>query len=53
MPGNRDTETFQLLYNKVKHLKNCVFYTDDWAAFAKVLPQDCHIIGKLRTVDIE
>jgi insertion element IS1 protein InsB len=51
--GGRDTKTFQRLYNKVKHLKICTFYTDNWDDFAKVLPQDRHIIGKTHTVDIE
>ena len=30
-----------------------MFYTDDWEAFAKVLPQKCHVIGKAHTIDIE
>ncbi|ETZ07182.1 hypothetical protein P618_200576 [Holospora obtusa F1] len=34
--GNRDAATFTRLYEKVKHLKNCTFYTDDWDAFSKV-----------------
>ena len=51
--GNRDTATFKRLYNKVKHLKHCIFYTDDWDAFAKVLPKERHIIGKKHTVAIE
>jgi IS1 family transposase/transposase-like protein len=51
--GNRDTATFRRLYNKVKHLKNCIFYTDNWDAFAKVLPQKRHVIGKTGTVSIE
>jgi len=33
------------LYDKLKHLKNCIFYTDKWDAFAKVLPKKRHIIG--------
>ena len=45
--------TFRRLYNKVKHLKNCIFYTDNWDAFAKVLPKKRHIIGKTGTVSIE
>ena len=53
MLGNRDTATFKRLYNKVKHLKHCIFYTDDWDAFAKVLPKERHIIGKKHTVAIE
>jgi insertion element IS1 protein InsB len=51
--GRRDTATFRRLYDKVKHLKNCTFYTDDWEAFAKVLPSERHIIGKAHTIDIE
>jgi len=45
--------TFRRLYNKVKHLKNCIFYTDDWDAFSKVLPKSRHVIGKTHTVTIE
>jgi len=37
----------------VKHLKNCIFYTDGWEAFAKVLPKPRHIIGKKHTTAIE
>ena len=51
--GNRDTKTFQRLYNKVKHLTKAVFYTDNWDVFAKVLPSDRHIIGKKYTTEIE
>jgi insertion element IS1 protein InsB len=35
--------------DKVKHLTNCIFYTDDWDAFAKGLPKKRHIIGKKHT----
>jgi insertion element IS1 protein InsB len=51
--GCRDTATFRRLYNKVKHLENCTFYTDNWDAFAEVLPPERHIIGKAHTIDIE
>ena len=51
--GGRDAETFRRLYDKVKHLTSCIFYTDDWDAFAKVLPRDRHIVGKAGTVVIE
>ena len=51
--GSRDAATFQRLYDKLKHLKECIFYTDDWAAFSKVLPPERHIIGKAHTVAIE
>lgn len=51
--GRRDVATFKRLYAKVEHLKDCVFYTDDWDAFAKVLPADRHVIGKAHTISIE
>jgi insertion element IS1 protein InsB len=51
--GNRDIATFRRLYSKVKHLKNCIFYTDDWSAFANVLPSERHVIGKAHTTAIE
>ena len=37
----------------MKHLAGCTFYTDNWDAFAKVLPRERHVIGKAHTVGIE
>jgi IS1 family transposase len=37
----------------VKHLKNCIFYTNYWKAFAKVLQPKRDIIRKFGTVAIE
>ena len=51
--GHRDISTFKQLYDKVKHLKNCTFFTDNWDAFSNVLPKDRHVIGKKHTVFIE
>ncbi|MGH8428680.1 MAG: IS1 family transposase [Gammaproteobacteria bacterium] len=51
--GGRDAATFQQLYDKVKHLTDCIFYTDDWEAFAQVLPPERHVIGKAHTIMIE
>ena len=51
--GGRDSATFRRLYAKVKHCKGCTFYTDNWDAFAEVLPPERHIIGKAHTIDIE
>ena len=51
--GGRDATTFRRLYDKVKHLTDCTFYTDNWDAFAEVLPQERHVIGKAHTVTIE
>src|SRR5262249_30825928 len=51
--GGRDAATFRRLYDKVKHLTDCVFYTDTWDAFAHILPQERHSIGKAYTHAIE
>lgn len=51
--GGRDAATFRRLFEKVKHLENCTFYTDDWVAFAKVLHKGRHVIGKADTITIE
>jgi len=51
--GNRDIATFRRLYDKVKHLIDCIFYTDNWSVFASVLPPERHIVGKAQTVAIE
>ena len=51
--GGRDAATFERLYDQLKHFTACVFYTDDWDAFAKVLPTERHITGKAQTHAIE
>ena len=51
--GGRDVATFQRLYDQVKHLHDCLFYTDNLDTFAEVLPQERHIIGKAYTHAIE
>ena len=51
--GDRDATTFQRLYEKVKHVENCVFYTDNWDSFSEVLPKEKQVIGKTHTVAIE
>ena len=51
--GRRDIATVRRLYAKLKHLKSCHFYTDDWNAFAAVLPGERHFIGKKYTRAIE
>ena len=53
LTGGRDAATFRRLYNKVKHLKQALFYTDDWDAFSAVLPKNRHVVGKSGTVSIE
>ena len=51
--GKRDVATCKSLYEKLKHLTQATFYTDDWDAFSAVLPEERHVIGKLHTVAIE
>jgi insertion element IS1 protein InsB len=51
--GGRDSATFRRLYDKVKHLKHCRFYTDKWDAFLEVLPPERPVIGKSGTFTIE
>jgi len=34
-------------------LKDCLYYTDRWEAFAEVLPPERHIVGKEHTVMVE
>ncbi|MDR3110874.1 MAG: hypothetical protein LBU65_14495 [Planctomycetaceae bacterium] len=52
-PKNNTAATFRRLYAQVKHLKDAVFYTDNWNAFGKVLPSERHVVGKSGTVMIE
>jgi insertion element IS1 protein InsB len=47
--GGRDASTCQWLYDKLTHFTEYVFYTDNWDAFAQVLPKERHIIGKAHT----
>jgi insertion element IS1 protein InsB len=48
--GDRDAATFKRLFEKLKH---CIFYTDDWEAFAKVLPKNQDVVRKKETVTIQ
>src|SRR5215469_8384891 len=50
--GGRDAATFGL-YDKLRHLTDCVFYTDHWNAFAKHLPPERQVVGKAGTITIE
>jgi len=49
--GGGNAANLQRLYNKVKHLNNCTFSTDDWDAFSSVLSQNRHVVGKSGTRD--
>ena len=51
--GKRNSQTIQRLYEKLKHLKKCIFYTDHWKGFKQVLPANKHVIEKKHTIAIE
>jgi insertion element IS1 protein InsB len=51
--GNRSAKTVKALSVKLKAVEVDTFCTDDWKAFAKVLPADKHQIGKAYTRHIE
>ena len=51
--GRRDAATFPRLYDTLQHLTAWIFYTDDWDAFAHILPKERHITGKVHTHAIE
>lgn len=51
--GSRNAATVRKLYRKIKHLQVDWYCTDNWKAFAKVLPYDRHLIGKKFTKAIE
>ena len=51
--GGRDADTFRRLFDKVRHLSDCQYYTDNWEAFAKVLPVEHHHVGNAGTATVE
>ena len=51
--GGRDAATVRKLYCKLEHLNDCLFYTDDGDAWAKVWLPERHVLGKKYTIAIE
>jgi len=51
--GNRSRHTAAKLYRQLQALETERFCTDDWPAFAKVLPPEKHLVGKAHTRNIE
>ncbi len=51
--GNRSAKTVKKLYTQLQDLTISTYYTDDWKAFAKILPAQQHQIGKAGTKNIE
>jgi insertion element IS1 protein InsB len=50
--GNRSDATLKTLVEKVDN-GTCVFATDDWAGFSRVVPEERHFVGKDLTFPIE
>jgi IS1 family transposase len=53
VPGSRDMETCQRLYDQVQYLTSYTCYPDDGEALAAVLPTERPVIGKVGTIAIE
>lgn len=51
--SQRSAKTVKNLYAQLKELEVETFCTDDWKAFAKVLPAEKHQVGKAYTKHIE
>lgn len=51
--GKRSATSVRNLFVKLKHLDIGLFLTDDWEAFAAVLPKAKHLIGKQYTKAID
>jgi insertion element IS1 protein InsB len=51
--GGREAATFQRLSDKVKHLADCIVYTDHWDTCAQGFPTARQILGKAYTHAIE
>ena len=51
--GSRSAKTVKELYKKLQQVQIDEFCTDHWKAFAKVLPDEKHTIGKEYTKNIE
>ena len=49
----RDAATVRRLYCQLAHLNDCLFYTNDGDALAKVWPPERQLIGKKYTIAIE
>jgi insertion element IS1 protein InsB len=53
MVGGRDAATCGRLDDKLRHLTDCLFYTDHWDAFAKHQPPERQIVGTAATITSE
>jgi len=51
--GKRRDEDFLVLWNMLQQFNISKFYTDNWAAYSKYIPEHMHQIGKDNTWKIE
>jgi insertion element IS1 protein InsB len=51
--GGRTDEDFRQLLQYLSNIPIDLYYTDDWGAYSRNLPENCHYIGKKRTWKIE
>jgi len=51
--GNRDTETFLRLWERIRDINCQVYYTDNWGSYKEVLPPEQHVISKRETCLVE
>jgi insertion element IS1 protein InsB len=51
--GGRTDQTLKILLERIKEFSFCIFCTDDWGAYERLLPEDKHLISKKFTQSIE
>jgi insertion element IS1 protein InsB len=51
--GGRTDADFRQLLQYLKNIPIDLYYSDDWGAYSRNLPENCHNVGKERTWKIE
>jgi len=51
--GDRTDKTCQQLLKRLKPFTFCLYCTDDWGAYSRLIPWEKHLIGKRYTQQIE
>lgn len=51
--GRRTDAACKQLISNLQHFNISAYFTDDWKSYAKYIPADKHVIGKLGTQKIE
>jgi len=50
--GDRSAATFEKFFEWFKSLEHAVFYTGDYEAYRKIIPESVHVTGKKHTIGI-